>query len=608
VRPKSAAQSEGRVPVFSKDRLKVAATLAAAMLVIAASATAWAQSADTAPPQQSDNAAASRQNATSQQGAPSASPDEQPPNVESDQQPSNEPPDLTDQEPAELRGASAPAIDSVPPTDNAPSAQAQAPESANPIEQEEPEYALPAPVSGTSNYINYGPKKPKKPKLYQLRKIERPGLLPLPPLGAYPTAPGTQTRGSNPPLADPNNPGPTVAAIPLLPHPPRPKPDPAPFAPVGIDVGSLRLLPYVEADTGYDTNPNQLSTNIVASPYVHGEAGLNAQSLWSQHSLTANLLAGYYDYTLVPVADRPQVSGTVTGRIDVLRQTQINLVSTFDVETQQPGSPIIAIPNSVFITNRPLIVTYGQTLGVTQQFNRLSVSLKGAFTGYSFGNAMQSNGTPLELSEDDYNDYGVEGRLSYELTPALIPYVDVFGDRREYDSTQDVYGFARSSNGVAEKLGATLEFSRLLTGDIAVGYANRVYVDPQLPDLNAPTIDANLIYSVTPLTTVTVTAATYLAETTLAYASGTISRSVSLNVTHALRPDLTLSGTFTYQNNLYDGEPITEQLFSGALKADYHLSRSIVVTGSFTQQRFESTSPGQNYTENIFLVGLRLQD
>jgi hypothetical protein len=594
------------VPVCSKDRLKVLATSAALMLVIAASAPAWAQNADTAAPLPDADTRPSRQNTVSQRGT-SQAPD-QSLNDESDQQPSNAPPDLTDQEPLELRGASAPALDSASPTGGAPSAQAQAPESANPIEQEEPQYGLPAPISETSNYINYGRKKPKKPKLYQLRKIEPPGLLQLPPLVGYPTAPGTQQRGSNPPAADLNNPGPTVAAIPDLPHAPRPKADPTPFAPVGIDVGSLRLLPYVEADTGYDTNPNQISTNIAASPYVHGEVGLSAQSLWSQHSLTADLRAGYYEYPVVPAADRPQASGTVTGRIDVLRQTQINSVSTFDVETQQPGSPILAIPNSVFITNRPLIVAYGQTLGITQQFNRLSVSLKGAFTGYSFGNAMQSNGTLLELSEDNYNDYGVEGRLSYELTPALIPYVDVFGDRREYDSSQDVYGFARTSNGVAEKLGAKLEFTRLLTGDIAVGYANRVYVDPQLPNLNAPTIDANLIYSMTPLTTVTVTAATYLTETTLAYSSGTISRSVSLNVMHALRPDLTLSGTFTYQNNLYDGAPITEQLFSGALKADYHLSRSIVITGSFTQQRFESTSPGQNYTENIFLVGLRLQD
>ncbi|MGB7125209.1 MAG: outer membrane beta-barrel protein [Methylovirgula sp.] len=584
------------MPVRSKDRLKVVMTSAAAMLIVAANAPVWAQTANPAL------RTAVSQGLNGQQQGLGGQQDE------ADQQPSNEPPDEAVLGAGELRGVDAPALEGAQPAGNEPSAQAQVPQTANPIESEEPQYGLPPPISATSNYINYGAKKKKKPKFYQVRKIQPPGLQPLPPLTSYKSAPETLPRGSNPPLQDPDNPGPTVAVIPLLPRPLRPKPDATPFAPLGLDVGSLRLLPYVETDTGYDSNPNFLSNDVVGSPYVHGEVGLTAKSLWSQHSFTADLRGGYYDYFRVSEADRPDATGTLTGRIDVLRDTQINLVSTFDIETQQPGSPILAIPNSVFITNRPLFVTYGQSAGVTQQFNRLSVSLKGAFARYSFGDATQSNGTILALSQEDYNDYGVEGRLSYEVTPALVPYIDVLGDRRGYDHFIDVYGFERSSNGVAGKLGATLEFTRLLTGDIAVGYANRVYVDPRLPNLSAPTIDASLVYAITPLTTATLTASTFLSETTLAYASGTVSRSVSLNLSHALRPDLLLSGTFAYANNVYDGAPITEQIYSGTLKADYSLSRFVVITGSFTHQRFLSTALDSNYTDDIFLLGLRLQD
>ncbi len=568
------------MPVCSKDRLKVMATSAAAMLIAAASVPAWAQTASPPP------------SATSQ------TPDQQ----TTDQQAPDQ--QASDQQAPDLRGTNRPALQG----ETSPEAQSQTPDIANPIAPEEPQYGLPAPVTDTSNFVNYGRPKPKKPKLYQLPKLRRPGLQRLPSLTPYKTAPFTQKRGSNPPLADPANPAPTVSVVPMLTHAVRPKPDPTPFAPLGIDVGSLRLFPYVETDTGYDSNPNQLSTDVVGSPYVHGEAGLRLESQWSQHSLTADLRGGYYDYFRVPNASRPEAAGTVTGRVDVTRQTQINLQSTFTLQTQQPGSAILAIPNSVFIINRPLIVTLGQSIGVTQQFNRFAISLQGAFTRYQFGDATQSDGTVLLLSQDDYNDYGLTGRASYELMPALIPFVEVTGDARRYDNYFDVYGFARSSNGIAGKLGSTLEFTRLLTGEIAAGYADRVYVDPRLPNLNAPTIDAKLIYTATPLTTVNLTAATYISETTLAYASGAVSRSVSLNLTHALRRDLTLSATATYQYNIYDGQPITEQLYSGTIKADYNLSRSVVITGSFTHQRFLSTTPGENYTENVFLVGLRLQD
>lgn len=570
------------MPVCSKDRLKVMATSAAAILVAAASVSAWAQSA-------------------SPQNAGPLTPSSQAPEQAEQQAPDQQ---MLEQQGLGLRGTNQPSVEPAA----SPETQAQTPNDLNPIAAPEPEYGLPPPVSDTSSIINYGRPKPKKPKLYQLPKLKRPGLQRLPPLTAYKTAPFTQKRGSNPPLADPANPTPTVAVLPLLPHPLRPKPDPTPFAPLGIDVGSLRLFPYVETDTGYDSNPNQLSTDIVGSPYVHAETGLSAQSQWSQHSLTADLRGGYYDYFMVPNASRPDVAGTVTGRVDVTRQTQINLQSTLTLQTQQPGSPILAIPNSVFITSRPLIIALGQSIGVTQQFNRFAISLTGAFTRYMFGNATQSDGTELLLSQDNYNDYALTARGSYELTSGLIPFVEVTGDARRYDNGFDVYGFARSSNGIAGKLGSTLEFTRLLTGEIAAGYAERVYVDPRLPNLDAPTIDAKLIYTATPLTTVNLTAATYLSETTFAYASGAISRSVSLGVTHALRRDLTLSAIATYQYNIYDSQPVTEQLYSGTLKADYNLSRSLVITGSFTHQRFQSTAPGENYTENVFLVGLRLQD
>ncbi|HLH11827.1 MAG TPA: outer membrane beta-barrel protein [Methylovirgula sp.] len=568
--------------VGSKDRLKAIAASAAAMLIAAASAGAWAQTAASQSPDSQTQSAPDQQ-----------APDRTPPDEQS-----------LEEQGLGLRGTTPPSLEAAPPEKG----QVQTSDNANPIASPAPQYGLPPPVSDTTDVLNYGKPKPKKPKLYRLPRLKRVGLLPLQPLTSYKTAPLTQKRGSNPPLIDPSNPTPTTAVIPIMPQPRPPKPDPAPFAPLGIDAGSLRLFPYIETDTGYDSNPNRLASEVVGSAYVHGEAGLSLQSQWSNHSLSASLRTGYYDYFSVPLANHPEASGNLAGTIDVTRQTHINLASTFDIETLYPGSPIFAIPNSVFITNRPLIVSLGQAVGITQQFNRLSVSLTGAFARYMFGNATQSNNVDLLLSQDDYNDYGLTPRISYEVTPQWVPYIEVTGDLRRYDSYDDVYGFARSSNGISGKLGSTYEFTPLLTGEIAAGYAHRVYVDPRLPNIDTPTIDGKLIYAATPLTTVTLTGSTYISETTLANAAGAVSRSVSLGVTHALRRDLTLSALATYQYNIYVGQPITEQFYSAMIGANYNLTRSVVLTGSFTHQRFLSTAPGEDYTANVFLVGLRLQD
>ncbi|MGO9685346.1 MAG: outer membrane beta-barrel protein [Beijerinckiaceae bacterium] len=474
-----------------------------------------------------------------------------------------------------------------------------------------PLFGAPSDLSGP---INYGKPKPKKPKLYRLSKPNPRISPPLPPLVPYPTAPGVRKKATDPAANDPNAPDattvvppPTVAVISSLPQPKRPKPDPDPFAPLGIDVGSLRLFPFVETGMGYDTNPNRLSSQVQGSYYNQTEAGLKLQSDWSQNSLTADLRGGYSDYFQYHQADRPDAAATIIGRVDVSRDTQINSETRFNLTTQQPGSPLLAIPSSVFIVNRPLITSYGETLGVTQNFNRLQVSLRGSFDRMTFGDATQSDGTTLLLSTEDYNAFGLQGRVGYELTPGVIPFVQVTGDIRRHDQYFDLYGFARNSDGLAAEIGTKFELTRLLTGEIGVGYSERSYVDPRLPKLAAPTLDGKLIYTATPLTTLTLKTATDFSETPDAYAAGAVSRSVSLEVAQALKRDLTVKVTGTYVNNNYVGEPITENLYSAILGAEYNLTRSIVVRGSFTHERLQSSLPGSDYTANVFLLGLRLQ-
>jgi hypothetical protein len=402
-------------------------------------------------------------------------------------------------------------------------------------------------------------------------------------------------------------PPPTVAVIPLLPNPPKPKVEQNPYDPLGIDVGSLRLFPYGEIDTGYDNNPNRLADEVQGSTFVHGETGLRLQSLWSQNSLGVNLRAGYYDFQQVPAANQPNADGTITGRIDVTRNTKINLETRFGLTTQQPGSPLIAIPGSVVITNRPLVVNYGQTVGVSHQFNRLTLDLRGSIDRMIFGDATQSDGTMLLLSHYDFNTYGVTGRASYELTPGFTPFVQVTADERRYDNFLDLFGYARDSNGVAARAGAKVNLAQLLTGEVAAGYANRVYDDPRLPNVSTPTLDGSLIYTPTPLTKLTLTVATDLSETTVVNASGAVSHSVTAQISHSLLRNLTLIGTGSYQINQYVGAPITEHLYSARLALDYNLTRSIVIRGSYTHSNLSSNLLGDSFTDDVFMVGVKLQ-
>ena len=458
---------------------------------------------------------------------------------------------------------------------------------------------------------NYGKPRKKKPKLYSPDPKASP---PLPLLVPYRNAAGAQLRSLSPrPVdrtgsgPDVEQPGPTVAAIPVPLRPRARSVEVDPFAPLGVRMGELRLLPFVEASAGYETNPNQVSTGVRPSAALRVDGGFDLASDFPTNSLTASLRAGYSEFPSNSIADRPDVNGVVRGRIDVDRQDTIDLEGRLTVATQTPGSPLLAVPNSVFITSRPTIISEGATLGGTHTFNRLAVNLRATFDRTEYGNASQSDGSTFLYSQDNYNDIGGVGRLSYELTPALIPFVEAGGDTRVRDTPIDLSGYLRDSVGVVARAGSAFEFTRLLTGTLSAGYADRHYADPRLPNLRGPTVDGALVYAFTPLTTLTGRATTSLSETTLAGASGAISRSLSVELAHVFFRNFTVTGIVTYQPNEYQGVAVTENFLQFTLKGAYSISRDVQLIGSASHQELNSTLVGSSFDDNIFLLGVRLQ-
>ena len=458
---------------------------------------------------------------------------------------------------------------------------------------------------------NYGKIPKKKPKLYKPNLKSNPPLSPLVPYRGAPGVPGLK-QALNPVPApatavDAAEPAPNVAVIQSPLRLKRPPVDLDPFAPTGVRVGELRLLPFVEASTGYETNPNQVSIGVKPSAVLRAAGGLDVQSDFSNHSLTASLRGGYSDFPSNSIANRPDASGTVDGRIDVTRDDQINLEGRFNIATQTPGSPLLAVPNSVFITNRALITSEGATLGGTHRFNRLSIDLRGTFDRTQYGDATQSNGTIFPFSQYNYSDYGVVARASYEWTPAVNPFVEAGFDSRVHDSPADPSGFFRDSNGIEARAGSKVELTRLVTGTLSAGYADRRYADARLPNLRGPTIDGTIVYTATPLTTVTLRAATTLAETTLPGASGAISRQVSLEVAHVFFRHFTLSGIATYQTDEFQGLAANDTFTVFTLKGAYAFTRDVSLIASASQQNLSSSLVGSGFRDAIFLVGVRLQ-
>jgi hypothetical protein len=382
----------------------------------------------------------------------------------------------------------------------------------------------------------------------------------------------------------------------------KPAPADPPFDPVGIQVGAFVLRPAIETSGGYDTNPARTPGGR-GSLYGVVAPELKVNSNWLRHELTADLHGSFTDYATQPQLDRPAFDGKIDGRVDVTTRTALNLETRLVVATDNPGSPNI----QTGLARLPISTDVGGSLGVVQRFNRFDVTFKGAFDRTVYQESVFTDGTTASNGDRNFDQPAGQLRANYELTPGIKPFLELDADRRIHDLAVDRSGLERDSTGRAGKIGTTFELSRILTGELAVGYLNRAYRDPTLPAISAPTLDSSLTWLATGLTTVKLKAATTANETTLAGVSGELTHEIGVEVDHDFRRWLTATLKFTTDRDSYVGSNRLDYRYAGSLALLYKLTREWQVKGELRREWLASNQPGNDYVAYVALLGVRLQ-
>lgn len=390
------------------------------------------------------------------------------------------------------------------------------------------------------------------------------------------------------------------------------KPDDDPFGNVGFHTGSFLTKAAVEVWGGYNSNPGRITPPRSSSFYTVSPE-LLSKSEWSRHSLSIDLRGSFTGYgtTFPPTQmaspvptniDTPSFNGKINGRLDVSRDTRVNSELRMRVFSDNPGSPNIQVGLSKY----PLATTVGTTVGAEHDFNRLQVAVSGLADRTTYQDSKLTDGSSGTNDDRNFNQVGALSRISYDLMPGVKPFAEVQGDERTHDTKYDRSGYQRDSSGGYAKAGTTFEFSRLLTGEAAIGYSLRSYQDPRLDNMKGLLTSASLVWTATGLTTVRLDATSSIDETTLPGVSGTISRDYSAQVDHALRRWLIGTAKFGFGTSDYDGTRFDKRYFvEGDLV--YKLSRTFHIKAQVRRDWLESSIAGANSNATIFMLGLRVQ-
>ncbi len=432
--------------------------------------------------------------------------------------------------------------------------------------------------------------------VYPVTAANRPGaVLPIPPPEDF------QGSASTPP---PGTPPPNSLPLGTVPHGTLPIAAGDPYEALGIKAGSFLILPAVELSAGYNTNP-QAAPGGPGALYLVVAPELHVRSDWSRNSLTADITGSYIDYpnsNFQPSLNVPSLNAKVDGTLDVTRYTQILLEGRTIVSTDNPGSPNIQFG----LATLPIDTTVGGTLGAAEQLGRLNVSLKGTFDRSMYSNGTLTDGASANFDWRAFDQYAGILRVGYEIDPDLKPFVEIDEDTRTHDSL-DIYGENRNSDGSSAKLGADLNLLGSLTGEIAVGYMERDYHAPTLPNISGTTLDGSLLWQATALTSAKFTAQSGVSESSVQGVSGEFSRSFSLEVDHALRTWLIANAMVGYENDDYAGLSRTDNRYFVATGLTYKLNREMQLKGEVRQDWLNSNVSGVAYTATTFLLTMRLQ-
>jgi hypothetical protein len=485
-----------------------------------------------------------------------------------------------------------------------------------------PTYGLPAASGASDSGYDSLNRKRKKPKFYPGQARPKPPPGPgsrTPVISMRPASSNGQVRLSIPPSETANKtPLPPAMAGTVAGQPPRKRLriDDDPFGAVGDYAGSFLVKSAVELGGGYDTNPGR---TFVArgSPFFVVAPEFLAVSDWERHAVVADLRGSFTGYgnTFPPPSngaissaptnvDRPDFTGHIDGRLDVTHDTRLLGQMRLRVATDNPGSPNI----QAGLARYPIYTTLGGTFGVDQNFNRLQISAGGTVDRAVYTESRLTDGTSTSNDDRNFNQYGGVGRVSYDLLPGVKPFAEIEGDSRVHDVQFDRAGFRRDSSGGYAKAGTSFEFSRLLSGEISVGYAARDYLDPRLNRLQGPLTSASLTWTATPLTTAKFYSTTSIDETTLPGVSGVLTHVYTFEVDHDFRRWLTAIGRFTYGTLDYQGDNRHDKIFTLSGDLIYKMTRNLWVKGTLRRDVLDSNIPGSSSASTVAMLGVRLQN
>ena len=403
------------------------------------------------------------------------------------------------------------------------------------------------------------------------------------------------------PVVEPPPPLTIAAEEEALPPPKKRKPVENPYAAQGIGLGGIKLYPSLQVGSLYTSNVSKATLGQRSAAGLHLKPSLRFESDWARHSWTGQASGDLTTYLKKDTVNRKNLDLSSKFRLDIRRFTRVELDATYGLS--QTGSEDSEVPSTA-IGNRTEH-TLTASSAIIHDFGPLEGSLKLGLERQIFEDVELSGGGKEDNADRNNYTPSLGLRLAYTEPPALKPFVDVAYAPRFHDQKLDRNGLARDSQGVTASAGVILDRGPFWSGEIAIVYTARDYKDASLATNSAFGINGNLTWQPTDLTSVALTLATGLNETSSATSSGSRIYSSRVDLTHALRDNVNLLAGFGI--SLDDDVNGADKTITSKLGVEWQINPDLAWTASYDGTWFDGATSGDNYNEQRISAGIVLR-
>lgn len=312
----------------------------------------------------------------------------------------------------------------------------------------------------------------------------------------------------------------------------------------GLSIGTLTLRPTLEQRVVHESV--RYGTDRTSRTYSQTTLSGVLESDWSRHQLRVDGTGTWQKNISGTGTETPSADFNALLNLDLFNDFTALLGTGYSYSQESRTDPN-AISGA---TTQAGVHELRASIGLEKNLGLLRGTTTLDITRTMYGNATLADGSSVLVNDRDTLGAEITTRIGYQVSPALVPFLEASVGREKYDQRIDSTGSERSSTTLGIRAGAEINLGEKLSGEFAAGYVLRSLDDANLADISGLTVDGELNWSPTRGTDVNLGLATTLETATTAGQSGAVVYELDSTLSQQIRNNLVarLGATASYRD------------------------------------------------------------